>query len=322
MDLARDVVASEREEPIPEPILTAEDSAKSVEELFTTASGWEVGNNIANVRRARKALMTKGAEAVKWVIEHKIDTQDGLERRPMEDLIKQYPDTAGPLLIAKLTPKNNRFVLGNTAALLGVIKWKPAVEPLMDLLGEDEADKSRGAIMAALGEIGDLRATPAIIKFLENPRERRRLASVGALKALKDTTTVDEMVRKLGDPMFTTRASAWEGCVTFGYRAVEPLVNYVEDEKSFGRELAVNALGKIAKSLGDSSSQQHKVTRFKIIRYLDEWIDSGDRMVRAEAIAALYRNSGDKGRLDIEAKMEAEYDPVVQAAFDRVRREK
>ena len=104
---------------------------------------------------------------------------NSLEREPLEMLVKQYPDSSGPHLIAKLDPKNGRIVLSTAASMLGTIKWKAAVEPLMDLLDEKSAEKSYNAIMGALGEIGDTKATPVILKFLKDDKERRRLASLG-----------------------------------------------------------------------------------------------------------------------------------------------
>ena len=321
IDLARDIVASEREEPIAEPILTAEDSAKTVEVLFTEASGWEVGNAIASVRRARKALMTKGVEAVRWAIDHKIDTQDGLERRPLEDLVKAFPDSAGPLLITKLDPANSRYVLGNTAAMLGIIKWKPAIGPLSKLLTVKSAEKSYNAILGSLGEIGDLTATPIILKYVKDPKERRRLAALGALKSLKDSSATQQVVILLNDPMFSVRASAWEAVVGYGYNAVDDLDNYLQHEDVAGRGLAVNALGRIAKSLADSVSTSDKIARRKTLAIIEKYLESEDPTLRSEAVAAIYRNSGEKGRFRIEAQMEQESDPVVKAAYARVLRE-
>ena len=329
IDMARDIVASDREEPIPEAILTAEDSAKTVEELFTTASGWEVGNAIASVRRARKALMTKGVEAVRWAIEHKIDTQDGLERRPLEDLVKAYPDTAGPLLIAKLDPINNRFVIGNSAAMLGIIKWKPAVGPLSKLLSVKSAEKSYNAILGSLGEIGDLSATPTVLKYVKDSKERRRLAALGALKSLKDSSAVSYVVELLNDPMFSIRASAWEAVVGYGKKSIISLDDYLSEGKGElirpynprGKGLAINALGKIAKSLADSASTADKDARRKALGIVERFLNDDDPSLRSEAIVAVYRNAGEKGRIRIEAQMEDEYDPVVKAAYARVLRE-
>jgi len=67
IDLPRNV-PTEKEEPIGEITLTAEDSAKSITELYRLASQWEVGSARESVKRARKALLAKGAEAVKFIV--------------------------------------------------------------------------------------------------------------------------------------------------------------------------------------------------------------------------------------------------------------
>ncbi len=322
MDVEARKVVTEREEQLIEPILTAQDSAKTIEALFDSASGWEVGNAIQDVRRARKALLTKGPAAAIWAIEHKLDSQNSLERIPLEQVVKAFPDSSGPRLIAKLDVKNGRYVLSTAAGMLGSIKWKAAVEPLMDLLKDSDADKSHNAIMGALGDIGDTRATPAVVKFLSNPKERRRLGALTALKALKDTTSIPQVIAMLGDKIFTVRSSAWDAAIVFGPNAIGALNAYVGSEGNFGRELAVNALGKIALSMKDSSAVSYKADRYKIIRQLEMLTGHSDRMIRAEAISALYRNSTDKGRQQVSVMMDSEFDPVVKAAYQRAIREK
>lgn len=321
MDVEVRKIVTEREQQLVEQSVTAEDSAKSIEELFGTASGWEVGNAIAEVRRARKALLTKGPSAAAWAIEHKLDSQNSLERIPFEQVVKAFPDTSGPLLMEKLDPKNGRFIVSTAASLLGAIKWKPAVEKLCDLLNDSDAEKSKNAIIGALGDIGDTKATPAIVKLLSAEKERRRLAALGGLRVLKDSTTIKACVAMLADKMFTVRSSAFGAAVGFGAQAVPELINYIDNARNPGRELAVNALGKIGQSLKDSTTITDKATRFEIVRKVENLTNAEDRMIRAEAIAALFRNSSEQGRKNVAAKMEAEYDPVVIAAYKRVQRE-
>lgn len=67
MDLPREV-KTEKEAPIGEITLTAEDSAKSIEELYQMASQWEVGSAREEVARGRKALLERGIEVVEYII--------------------------------------------------------------------------------------------------------------------------------------------------------------------------------------------------------------------------------------------------------------
>jgi len=320
IDMARDVV-TEKEAPIPEPALTAEDSAKSIEELFNEASQWEVGSARESVKRARKALLTKGPEAARWIIENKINTQNSLEMRPMEDVIRAYPDSAGPLLVTKLTPKSDRWTLGNTAALLAALKWKPAVDGMVELLKDKSVEKSHRALLGALGQIGDKRATPIIEQFTKSEKERNRLAALGAARALKDTLSIPVLIKCLDDPLFTVRSSAVETMPVFNLNAVQPIKDYVSSVEAEYPELGIRILGRIAHNLRDSADVVSKQTCYDIKRFIEMEISSKDRNIRAEAVDALYRISGAQMRQWLDARMEGEFDLVVKAAYERVKKE-
>ena len=87
---------------VPEVVLTAEDSLRSVEELFETASLWEVGSAREKVRRARTALKARGLEAVDYVVAEKLETRSGLEYRAIEELAKAYPDSFAARIMPRL----------------------------------------------------------------------------------------------------------------------------------------------------------------------------------------------------------------------------
>jgi HEAT repeat protein len=320
IDLPRDVV-TEKEEPVPDPVLTAEDSAKSVEKLFEEASMWEVGNARETVARARKALLTKGGEAVRWAIANKLDTRDGLELRPLEDLLKAVPDTGGPLLIESLDTAGYWRVKANAAYLLGVMKWKPAVDPLLRQLDNDDAIKARNSIIGALGQIGETRTAEPIGKFLTDKEQRRRLAAIGALKTLKNPISIPPIIKRYADPEFTIRSATAVGLIEFGAPAAPLLTEYINETRNPNRELAVKSLGRIAAALKDSSGTEYAKLRFEAAQLFEDKMGDGDVQIRAASVEALYRMGGDETRRLIASRMENEFSPVVKAAYERVKRE-
>lgn len=58
----------------------------------------------------------------------------------------------------------------DAAEILGKLKTKKAVMPLVKALNENESDATRWEAAEALGEIGDKRAVDSLIKALNNSK--------------------------------------------------------------------------------------------------------------------------------------------------------
>lgn len=324
IDLERDVVATEREEEVGEITLTAEDSAKTVEELFKDASQWEVGSARESVARARKALLTKGAEAVHYIIDNKLNTRSSLESRLLDQIVNAMPDTAGTLLLAQLpeaAKSDDERILINVVGLLGKIKWEPAVDPLLDMVDRKSVEKARNSIISALGRIGEKRAAVPISRYVDDKQERRRIITINALKSLEDTTTIEAIIKSLDDPMFTVRSAALMTAASFGPPAMPYLKDYLASDKAKYPELGLYAIGRIAQNLSDSTDAASRLLRYEAIRLFEKYLDHDKPQMRAEAVVAIYRNGGEVTRQIVDARMESEYSPVVLAAYRRMQRE-
>lgn len=324
IDLPRDIIATEQEEKIGEITLTAEDSAKTIEELFEEASQWEVGSARESVARARKALLTKGEDVVRYIIAEKLDTRSSLVSRLLNRVVKAMPDTAGPLLIAKLPEAvnaENERILINTVSLLSAIKWKPAVDPLLDIVHRKSVEKARNTIIATLGELGDPEASDAVCRYVKDNSERRRITAINALRSLNDTSSIGTIMKGLDDPMFTVRSAAIMVISSFGINAESYLRNYIRGKRSKYPHLGLYSMGRIARNLADSTDNVSKEFRYNASVLFMEHLDNPDPHMRAEAVVALYRTGGDATRQIIKAKMENDLNPVVRAAFDRMIRE-
>ncbi|MDP8228829.1 MAG: HEAT repeat domain-containing protein [Candidatus Electryoneaceae bacterium] len=339
IDLPRDVVTAEQKEVTLDIVLTAEDSAKSIEELFEQASQWEVGSARESVRRGRKALLTKGVDAIIWVIDNKLDTRSGLEYRAIEPLIKEYPDTAMALLIDHLDSVDEEQPLKNIISWLAMIEWEsgepgnsdgldhpdepghPAVDPLLKILRArtELAGKVRRSVISALGAIGDQRAAEPISWYVTDDMERNRLASLNALRELKDVATISVVVGALDDVMFTVRSAAIGAVVAFGTDAVPVLVDYINDEDSRYRELGLKSLKNIVMKFDDQYNMDEGRIRYEAVSLFERGLVDPSPYVRAESVDALYRTGGDAVRLIVDGRMESEYNPVVMAAYRRVK---
>ena len=320
IDLARDV-PTEKEEPIGEIILTAEDSLRSVEELYEEASAWEVGSARESVKRARTALFTKIDEALVYIVENKLDTKDGLEMRLLDQIVKEVPDSAGVLLIAKLpeaADNPNPLMLGNTVRLLGSIKTKAAVEPLLKLLKKRQNKVSWNRIIGALGSIGEPEAAEPISGFMDDPLERRRLAVLGALNKLKEPSTLNAVIAGLDDDLFTVRSAAIISAAAFGHQVLPDIDEFMNGNAVRYPENGLYVLGRITRSLIDSTDIVSAEVKYKVSLIMEGYLSNNDVQLRAAAVAELYRMGKDETRIMIKRRMEAEFSPVVLAAFDRV----
>ncbi len=322
MDLPRDIIASESEEEISEITLTAEDSARSVEEIFKDASSWEVGNAKETVRRGRKALLAKGMEAVNWVLENKLGTKDGLEHRPINDLFKSMPDSVTPRLIELFPTLEEEQPIKNVCAWLADLKCEEAVDPMLELLGKksDMAKKVRRSVISALGGIGDKKAAKPISKFVTDDMERNRLASLNALSKLKDSTTITTIIKGLDDPMFTVRSAAMGAVIVFSVDAVPLLIDFITDGDSHYPELGIKSLKNIVINFEEDLTAEQMRVRYDIVNLLEESLSNSDEHVRAEAVSGLYRIGKEATRQLVDSRMESEYSPVVLSAYEQVKK--
>ncbi|MCK4655249.1 MAG: HEAT repeat domain-containing protein, partial [Candidatus Cloacimonetes bacterium] len=321
IDLDRDIITSRKEEEIGEIILTAEDSLKSVEELYEEASLWQVGSNRKKVARAKKAFLAKGMQAVDYICQHKLGTTSSLELRLIDELAKTYPDSISPILLTKIYHEN-RFIQKNSIRLLGTTKYKKAVEPLLEMLKKKKNHKLRISIISALGNIGDKKATIPISKFIDDKQELCRINVVSSIKKIKDERAIPTLIHALNDPMFTVRSAAMTALT--GYSNIETaqiLIEYINNKNSIYPELGVNTLAGIIETFSDSTTSDYNKLKYETMNLFEELVKNQNEQIRAEAVEAIYRTGRELQRKWIDMNMESEYSPIVKAAYARITKE-
>ncbi len=312
IDLARDVVMPA--EVIPPPVLTAADSARTVEELWETSCIWEVGSAREKVARARAALLTKGMPAVRYALQTGLDSQDGLVYRNLLEVGKSQPDSFTALIRPRLTDPNI-WVQRNVISLLGEMKRKEARGDLEAMLRDPKQEKHLNRVIQALGNIGDPAARPAIRPFLRDAKERRRIVSVVALQALKDTASVGTFAAMLDDPALTVRSAASAALGSFRAAAVATLVNTALSQDV----LRLRTLGRIGVSYADSTKGAGVEARGLVRRALMAAMDPPDTdpAVRAAAIESLGKLGDPETLAFLRLRMRDETDPLVLRAWER-----
>jgi len=119
-----------------------------------------------------------------------------------------------------------------------------ALDLLIGQLRTDDTDAKRAAIVA-LGRIGDLRATPALIELLARDDERDLWVPItGALARLGDPHSFETLLQRLGDPDAAIRLGAIGALNSMGHPEMNGrVVALLADPNPFTRESAVRIAG-------------------------------------------------------------------------------
>lgn len=319
------------EEVLPEIELTAEDSLRTVEELFETAALWEVGNARLKVRRARLALKTKGMAAVEYIVAEKLGTRSGLEYRAIRDLAGAYPDSFAARILPLLESEDEqvqRIVIG----LLGDLKRTEAREPMEKMLHQKRHRKQWTRLIGTLGDLGEIESAPSIRPFLDDEKQSRRITAINALGALRDTAAVPELIARLRDPMFTVRAAALGTLRRFGSAAIEPLCEDLTAPAKTSKQrkvcaaqrgLRLRALGQLAGTLRDSTDEISLTARARargvLLAELERPFEETTPAVRAALVDGLLGLGDPQTAERVALHMNDEFDPFVRNAYRRAR---
>ncbi|NQT65232.1 MAG: HEAT repeat domain-containing protein, partial [FCB group bacterium] len=317
IDLARDLKTKPGEEVAEEIILTTEDSLKTIEELFEEASLWEVGSNTKKVARAKKAFLQREMEAVQYICDQKLGTDNSLELRLIDTITKEYPDSIAPILLTKIRDENKK-IQKNSIRLLGVAKYEPAHSPLIELLTNNEYEYLKRNLIVALGSIGNRNATSVISGFINDEDELCRLSVIAALKKLEDETANEILIDALDDKMFTVRSAANSALIDLADLNTSRLLYDKIINKRFDYpELALRTLSNIEYKFADSTRVEYNKQRKRSQKLFIQLVQNPDERIRAEVVKAIYLNCDDKKKQWLDDLMREE-DPFVKAAYEEI----
>jgi len=285
-----------------------------VDSVFKIAALWEVGNARAKVRQARKQLKELGKEAIEYVFEHKLDTKSGLESRAVEALFKAWPDTAKPYLYKALYDERRR-ARANAVYWLGKLKQdaKDGVDSLFLAMKQKRA--SPRWVAKALGEIGDSTVVPRILFLLKDGYEPSRIVTAEACGKLKNPVAIPDLIRILGDRLFTVRSAAEMALTKIGKPGLEPLLDRMTVMKSPGLGHTIRASGKIAAEL-DTIKDRELLVRCR--KVFVSYLRYDEPFVRLVAVQALENFLDDPLRRTLEAARAEETNRFVLAGFGKI----
>lgn len=155
-------------------------------------------------------------------------------------------------LIKILNDPGESRVHGDVARALGKLADTRVTEFLLKALARQESQELYGvtvSIIAALGELGDVRAVQAITEQLQHDQEHVRFWAVKALGMIGDPIAIPPLSEIITDKVLRVRDCAVRSLGEIGDdQAVEPLSKALQDRNSKIRERAEKALRRIGTS--------------------------------------------------------------------------
>jgi hypothetical protein len=277
-----------------------------IADVFKEAALWEVGSARKRVKAGRAELLKRGQEAVNYIFDKKIDTKDGLELRPMEDLAKLLPDSMMPRLYKTLYNKD-RWAKANAAYLLGKIKAKGSIDSLLLALKEKRL-KPR-AVIVAFEDIADTSTVPFVISYLKDKEEPTRIASARALAKIKDTRAIPELYNAIHDKFFTVRIAAESALVAIGDSSLKYLLTKTQDPK------IISILAVLGAKL---DTIDKRTERIEIQKTIIPYLENSQTSLRLKAVDALAQFHDPSLKPLLQSKMALETDEFVLEKYKEV----
>jgi hypothetical protein len=279
-----------------------------IADVFKEAALWEVGSARKRVKAGKAELFKRGQEAVNYIFDKKIDTKDGLELRPIEDLAKLMPDSMMPRLYKTLYSKD-RWAKANAAYLLGKIKAKGAIDSLPLALKEKRL-KPR-AVIVAFEDIADTSTVRFIIPYLKDKEEPTRIASARALAKIKNTRAIPELYNAIHDKFFTVRIAVETALVAIGDSSLKYLLTKTQDPMIIG---IIAVLGAKLDTI------DKRAERIDIQKIIIPYLDNSQASLRLKAVEALGQFSDLLIKPLLQSKMALETNEFVLEKYKEVLR--
>ena len=212
--------------------LGARREVRAATALTEAAMSWDEPRYAAARAAAAKALLELGVpDAIGMVVNSMIEGPFDAERA--EPIIKGMAGRGGEetarRACAAATSALSRGLSEGSERASKLLVWlgSDSVEPLLKLL--EEPGDARTEAIAALGEIGDLRASEPLTGLIIDGDSRVRRAAATALGQIADPTTVQSLLAATGDPDRMVRNAALDGLKRLGPLAVMPNSEHHEE---------------------------------------------------------------------------------------------
>jgi len=273
-----------------------------MDDLFTYAAMWEVGNAIKSVRAARAEMIDRGEEALNYIFFEHYITTSGLVDRANTEIIKAFPEISKGKILECLGD-NPKAYLASSIKYIGDLKINEGYDSLLVILQDTTEDRRKVHLSAvrALGDFGNVAAAGAIIPFLNDTLEYGRILTAEALGKLKNPESLPFLMASMADSLFTVRQGVGNAIVKFDDLALNMIKKKLE-------EVEGNIKFDFLRLVSQFSSDETKGKAFNILK---GYVNDGERRIRGHALLGMKRLMPDKAERYLKKARKDENDPFI-----------
>jgi HEAT repeat protein len=179
------------------------------------------------------AISKRCEPALPWLIaalgDEQWDGDWGPAYRSAEQVLAKMAPASEAAVIAALRDERAN-IRERAARLLGTVKSRAAIEPLLALVRDADNTEAWGAI-EALGELQVAEAVPALVNRLKSPHFETRRAAVNVLGRLKDERAVEPLLKLAAGPSWKLALPGEAATALYqiggpGFEAAQKLFNH------------------------------------------------------------------------------------------------
>lgn len=223
-------------------------------------------------RRAVAALAGLEGREIRDLQFQALEDEDEDVRNQVADQLHELPAKQQKRLIRLFSHRN--WKVRETASRLLCALDNPAIGNLLEAI-KDAADPNRSFwVIKTLGELGDARALPGLLRILRSGDREEKIAAIAAISRIEGRKSVQHLVDALKDENWHVRKSAAEALIGLGPTVIDDLARCLESEhgdlfywttKVFAALRAPEAIPHLVAALGRFADNERKEMLVRVI---------------------------------------------------------
>jgi len=166
-----------------------------IEKIFEISSEWAVRDNSYKVQKARKILLERETESVRYILDKKISTDDGLELEAINFFFKNCSDSLKNKIVQKLQKVEDKNTKKNIIYILSQMKYNPSFNVLKENVNYPDY-KIKELVVYAIGELDTNVDLSFLLENFDNGSYRLKVEIVESMRKHK-FDKVEYFVKKI-----------------------------------------------------------------------------------------------------------------------------
>ncbi|RKZ30527.1 hypothetical protein DRQ36_05225 [bacterium] len=311
-------------EPFPDPIkelaekIAEEepDSDRTIEDIFDEASAWAVGSGIDKAEKAFDELLDSGQVAADYICEFQLGTKSSLRLRTIKNFCIEKPELMRPCLFEALHDED-KMRRGHAIYLFGEMEDTTAVDSLLPFLKDK---KTRISAISALGKIKDTKTVPYISKYRNDEKQAVRYMVAKALADIGDPRAIPALIDFLEDDYLTVRIAAQFGLKEMYEHCFDTVLIVLPGAPTVQKLHLLRVINAIYSKAQEDEDMDSIYLERKIAttrRILLSLVGDDNPIIRGHAVRALGTIGGEETIAEMRRRFELEPDPFVRSMYSK-----